>query len=324
MTATDKIFCRGLSSKQIAVLAAAAGANDHWLRDLLELWKPSGFSSGDYGLRLAVRNGYLNFYRHGQSVAKVSFDRSHRLILSVHAKYVCADDERAAVGQVYARINDREVTCEGLSARAYGGLATLKSWIDVVNRNYAKIGGEKPLIDELLSNAANDCVIDLEMGLPAWGTQRTAPRMDVVTIEEVEGRLTVIFGEVKRIDDGRVRSSKGEPEVIIQLKKYEHYLADAANRDAISCAYQETAARLVELAGMARSVGTEVTLSDSVQRAAASEVLDVARQAVLIVVRPGDRGEGNWDKLHQPALISAAIKFVEVKPGEAMNLGAVV
>lgn len=323
MTTTDKIFRRGLTSKQMDALAAAASTGVHWWRDLLALWKPSGVSSGDYGLRLAVRNGYLNFYRLGQSVAKVSFDGSHQPTLSVHGKYICSDDERATVGQVYARLADREITCDGLPARAYSGVQTFESWIDVVNQHYAKVGGEKPLIDQLLNNPANDCVIDLEMGLPAWGTQRTAPRMDVVTIEEVDGELTVIFGEVKRIDDGRVRSSKGEPEVITQLKKYEDYLADAVNRDAIASAYQETAARMVELADMARHVGAGVMLSRAVQRASFGVTLKVARKAVLVVVRPGDRGEGNWEKLHQPAL-NGAVKFVEVKPGEAMNLGAVV
>ena len=323
MTTTDKIFSRGLTVQQMSALQAAAQTTDHWWRDLLALWKPSGVSSGDYGLRLAVRNGYLNFYRHGQSVAKVSFDGSKQPTLSVHAKYICSDDERATVGQVYAKLADREITCEGLTVRGYSGVQTLRAWIDVVNQHYAKVGGEKPLIDQLLSNPANDCVIDLEMGLPAWGTQRTAPRMDVVTIEEVDGLLTVIFGEVKRVDDGRVRSSTGEPHVIAQLDKYQKYLGDTANRDAIASAYQATAARAVELADMARNVGPGITLSDTIQRASSGEALQVAREAVLVVVRPGGRGEGNWEELHRPVL-NGAVKFVEVKPGEAMNLGAVV
>ncbi|WP_167544818.1 hypothetical protein [Brevundimonas vesicularis] len=323
MTTTDKLFCRGLTSKQMNALAVAAVVSDHWWRDLLSLWKPSGVSSGEYGLRLAVRHGYLNFYRHGQSVAKVSFDGSHRPTLSVHAKYICNDDERGVVGQVYARLDDRGISCKGLTSRAYEGLATVKAWIDVVNRHYAKVGGEKPLIDQLLDNPANDGVIDLEMGLPAWGSRRTAPRMDVVAVEEVEGTLTVIFGEVKRIDDGRVRSSKAEPEVVNQLKKYENYLTDPTNRDAIANAYSQTAISLLELAGMARSVGAEITLSDTIRRAATTVPLNVARQAVLVILRPGDRGEGNWEDLHRPAL-NGAVKFVEVRPGEAMNLGVVV
>ena len=47
----------------------------HWFLDLLRLWRPAGEPSGDYGLRLAVRDGYLNFYRQGQSIAKVSIVR---------------------------------------------------------------------------------------------------------------------------------------------------------------------------------------------------------------------------------------------------------
>lgn len=316
-------FARSLSNAQMQSLHNATNEQDHWWRDLLSLWKPSGTDSGDYGLRLAVRKGYLNFYRKGQSIARVSFDRAGAPKLSVHLKYVCSDEERGAAGQTYASLTAREITQSDLTARPYESVETIKGWIDVVNRHYAAVGGEKPLIDQLLDNQANNCVIDLEMGLPAPAGERSAPRMDVVTIEEVDGRLAVVFGEVKRIDDSRVRSSTGAPEVINQLKKYELYLADEANRTAISDAYRAVAVRMTELAIMARAVGCDITLADTVARAAAGEALDVTREAVLVVVRSGEKGEGNWENLHKPRF-AGQLKFVEVRPGGAMNLGTVV
>jgi hypothetical protein len=42
---------------------AASSDEPHWFKDLLRLWRPSGHCSGAEGLRVAIRNGYLNFYR---------------------------------------------------------------------------------------------------------------------------------------------------------------------------------------------------------------------------------------------------------------------
>lgn len=67
--------------------AAAQRCQAQWWRDLLSLWRPAGVPSGDDGLRLAVRNGYLNFYRLGQSVGRVEVKRGE-LVCFVHAKYV--------------------------------------------------------------------------------------------------------------------------------------------------------------------------------------------------------------------------------------------
>lgn len=69
---------------------AAKSAEPHWFKDLLSLWRPSGHPSGDHGLRLAIRNGYLNFYRLGQSFARVAYV-SGKLIAEVHYKYVLGD-----------------------------------------------------------------------------------------------------------------------------------------------------------------------------------------------------------------------------------------
>jgi hypothetical protein len=70
-----------------AFLKAARSNEPHWFKDLLSLWRPSGHASGKAGLRVAIRNDYLNFYRLGQSVARVACV-SGELIAEVHYKYV--------------------------------------------------------------------------------------------------------------------------------------------------------------------------------------------------------------------------------------------
>jgi hypothetical protein len=66
---------------------AASSIEPQWFKDLLPLWRPSGQCSGAAGLRIAIRNGYLNFYRLGQSIARVGCV-SGELRADVHYKYV--------------------------------------------------------------------------------------------------------------------------------------------------------------------------------------------------------------------------------------------
>lgn len=65
---------------------------DNWWKDLLRRWRPSGSPAHDGGLRLAIRNNCLNFYRHGQSVAEVG--GVNRAYARVHIKYASARHER--------------------------------------------------------------------------------------------------------------------------------------------------------------------------------------------------------------------------------------
>jgi hypothetical protein len=71
---------------------AAKSDEPHWFKDLLSLWRPSGHCSGAEGLRIAIRNGYLNFYRLGQSVARV-YCVSGELVADVHYKYVLREPQ---------------------------------------------------------------------------------------------------------------------------------------------------------------------------------------------------------------------------------------
>jgi hypothetical protein len=82
-----------------------------WLCDMLRYWRPSGdqfdmhlgkqralqahcqgLEENPKHLHLAIRNGYMNFYRGGQSVAKVGLDRQGKLQAKIHNKYVYGDE----------------------------------------------------------------------------------------------------------------------------------------------------------------------------------------------------------------------------------------
>src|SRR5688572_21749886 len=81
-------------------LSGAVLEQNGWFCDLLRHWQPAGDTVGkDWHapeedptqLRLAIRDGYLNFYRAGQSVARVGFDGGKKLQAKIHKKYVYGD-----------------------------------------------------------------------------------------------------------------------------------------------------------------------------------------------------------------------------------------
>jgi hypothetical protein len=266
-------FGRNFRGCEIAEQLATRG-EPHWFLDLLALWRPAGEASGDEGLRLAVRNGYLNFYRRGQSVARVSTVRGE-LRGVVHAKYF-SEAARERGGQTYGRFFGSRVT-SAHGSEPYEGLSTLRQWIALIDERYA--GTEKQLVDQLVSENAN--VIDLEMGLPAWGRRKAPLRMDLVTIEDQQ----IVFWEAKCAGDSRIRcrGASAMPEVVRQLQEYRDFLVQDTHCVRIAEAYRSAAAVLVRLRAVADRIGPTCALGPAI--VAAKDVdLGVAREAALVVI----------------------------------------
>jgi hypothetical protein len=184
-----------------------------WFLDLLRYWYPSGDRAGQTmpavaadsdteRLRVAVRNGYLNFYQNGQSIAKVS-SQDGRLLGSIHPKYVYG----ARVSTLeYVTLERGLYAVPGEPQREYGkGL--LDEWMQNAVR-YAK--PEKRFVDALIGRNSN--IIDLEVGLPATGTiaLKAAPRMDLVTLQLTDDAIRIDFWEAKLVDNAR-RDAEEKP-----------------------------------------------------------------------------------------------------------------
>jgi hypothetical protein len=280
---------------------AASSDGPHWFKDLLSLWRPSGHPSDADGLRLAVRNGYLSFYRLGQSIARVEC-ASGELVADVHYKYVLGDQPGYA-GPVYLRLSTQGIFSRDPLVPAYGGIDTLRKWIACVNEKYA--GDEKSIVDQLVE--ANDHVIDLEMALPAWTVPKVAVRMDLVAIEDRQ----VVFWEVKTVNDSRIRcraefTKDKFPEVLDQLSKYRDYLTQPLHVQQVERAYRETAVLLVKLRAMADAIcPTPLALGSSIIAASKVERLAVAPVAALVVVDlPEDKKQSwnSWKLSHESKL----------------------
>jgi hypothetical protein len=167
---------------------AATSIEPHWFKDLLSLWRPSGHCSGEAGLRVAIRNGYLNFYRLGQSVARV-YCVSGELVAEVHYKYVVLDEPPPGMSKSpYLRLTQNGVSFRDTLVAAYEGRFTLLQWIAVAGgEKYA--GDAKSIVDKLVEK--NDHVVDLEMALPAWALSKAAVRMDCDAPLQLRQRVAV-------------------------------------------------------------------------------------------------------------------------------------
>ncbi len=149
-------FDRQLSDAAKRVLAdMSCDEGGNWWRDLLSLWAPSGHEGG---LRLAIRNGYLNFYSCGQSIARIQFATDGKPKLYVHNKYVLGESDGS---QNYIKLTSSQ-GCDDKGAHcAWGGPEMLRSWI---KRSEKHRGPEKRYVDQAVADMST--VIDLEMGCP--------------------------------------------------------------------------------------------------------------------------------------------------------------
>jgi hypothetical protein len=117
----------------------------------------------------------------------------------------------------------------------------------------------------------------------------------------VDGKISVKFYEAKLASDSRLRqNSKGEPEIVDQMKKYDDFLKN--NEADIRKAYVNVCQVLVAL----RDTGGKVAVSPLVKAVCASpESLSVDTLVKLLVFGY------DQDHLHQDSLFRKRIKFLE-------------
>ncbi len=301
---------------------AATSHEAHWFKDLLSLWCPSGHASGQFGLRLAIRNGYLNFYRYGQSIARVACV-SGELIAEMHYKYVLDEPPPG----LRPKSPNLRLTTEGVFYRRsrvanYEGLSTLHKWIISAEQEHAQ--PEKSTVDELV--AENENVVDLEMAIPAWSCKRSAVRMDLVAIENG----TVVFWEVKTILNSEIRCETAYeedkyPPVLKQLANYRLFLQEDSHPELVRVAYRKTAELLVKLRALADKVGPALALGPSIVAASQTGRLDVASRAALVIVDLlGDekRAWTSWKVSHESKLLGKIPMRVLESAGPLVFAGA--
>ena len=220
-------------------------------------------------LRLAIRDGYLNLYRGGQSVARIGFGRDGALRAQIHNKYTYGNE---GSGQSYVTLRSDGYVDPTGTLLEYGGPADFHRWISNATKY---IGKEKHFVDAVV--ARNPNTIDLEMALLAYSFEpgeRVAPRMDLVALQPASDRWRVVFWEAKLVGDSRARCRGEEvlPEVVRQVSRYTSWLRHGNHRELVAASYQNVCRLLMAFHTLARQVNPEIeALGPGIVTAAAAE-----------------------------------------------------
>ncbi|ABM27881.1 hypothetical protein [Nitratidesulfovibrio vulgaris] len=290
------IFTRGIPTPGLNALHVMVNeAGDNWWKDLLSLWRPSGHPCGNDGLRLAIRNGYLNFYFQGQSIAKVCFGHGGVPRIETHVKYV-ADGQK---GQSRAKLIGNQICLpHGDKTLPYNGVRTLREWI---SRASQYTHNEKRFVDEIVG--ANESVIDVEMGLPAWGTRTSALRVDFVTLAQKAGETCITCWEAKLMSDARL-CSEADPKVLQQIQNYKDFFKAQGHGEHVQTAYREACRLHVQFKAMAEQCGHPgVALSNTIISAAeGTSSLTIHSGLQLVILNDSASGESKHWPMHEAKL----------------------
>lgn len=295
----------------------AATSEGNWWKELLQRWQLPGKDAGSDGLRLAIRDNYLNFYRLGQSVARVGFDAKGTAYASVHLEYL--GFPKPPKGKEYARLKNSVFSGSDYPDTPYQLGKTLPSIIKMAERWTRR---EKFMVDKLVAHTQSS--VDLEIGLPRIGDKGGAPRMDLAVLEKDQNSdgVKLIFWEAKTIDDDRLRSTvPADAKVHKQLEKYEQFMGNEKRRLNATDQYRNYCILLVQLAKMA---GKEADLSPFVRQVASGVALIVDPKPRLIILE-GVTKEGlketdglsdcevkrgrNWEKYERVIIENWTTKF---------------
>lgn len=252
-----------------------------WFAELLRFWRPAGVPADEIGgspasLRLAVRDGYLSFYCAGQVAAEVKFGL--RVFQErAHHKYLGEDP-----GGKPLYLPVLPLTKAGHDTSLPRRLAVLAGWH----------GAEKSFIEKVIG--ANPDVLDLEVAItvPQEGKSRPAAvRIDLAALEPRGDGWCIALWEVKRAEDGRARSRTIPATVLHQHARYQAWLAQDTNAEAMITGMRESCRVLLRLREMAVHAGnTDIAPFGAVIRAVAEGApLTLDRTVRYLIDETGDR-----------------------------------
>ena len=220
--------------------------------ELFRRWVLPG-QAQDHALRIGVRDGYLNLYVGGQSVANIEASRRDGVRVSIHKKYangICKPEKGELTDMVASddRGGSTMVTLRGEELNRPRPADIVELWIATA-ATYC--GDEKRFVEDLV--AANPNVVDLEMALPGDCRllndtgKKAAPRMDLVTVvEDAGGKPRLNFWEAKCAVNGELRANseidikaKSGARVARQLHRYVQWMELDGREAEVVAAFQE-------------------------------------------------------------------------------------
>lgn len=219
---------------------------NHWFRELLKLWRPAGVHSdiGDNGksasLRLAIRNGYMNFYGAGQSVAKVKSTRDC-FREEVHHEYLGIASTRS--GYELPEQPSSELAEQLLADR----IAMVSKWHDP----------EKTFVDQLMGDNADIFDLELSLSFMKPGAKKAvALRLDAASLERDGEGWRIVLWEAKMANNKEAKAKgDADPKTKQQHQNYLAYFAKPGAVDDFIAATRVACENLMILQALAKYAG---------------------------------------------------------------------
>jgi hypothetical protein len=230
-----------------------------WLRDLL--LHPD--------IVLAVRKNSLNFYYCGGSIFRLTWT-GKTIAAHTHFKYLVRQK------QDYVELgsnNHFDFDPKNCMWSEYESPTTLK---DMMKTASVYAGPEKTGLHALIKGSANGnvAIVDVEANFTREGGVEDPPpeeianpkrrfdRLDVVTLEESNGAIRLVFHEAKHFTNKELRAGPNEkPPVVEQIERYRETI-DTYKSD-IAKTYQQVRRDLLALAALAERASEESGKSKS-------------------------------------------------------------
>jgi hypothetical protein len=223
------------------------GISDEFVNALMN-WQRWKEIISDEDLYVAIRKEYINIYYQGCSIFKVSY-KGGRLIFETHYKYlirpivlnpyVLWKGDRPDVKDRWNDILIDEFNLDSLKKSSCWYSEDEKVGVHRILKS------NKNVVDvEVALSPKSDVETDIEDQNPKG--RRGADRIDFAAIQRKDGKPCIVFFEVKRFDNGELRSQKFEPAVLKQIKKYEVFIEKY--RPQFETSYRRVCKNLVDLA----------------------------------------------------------------------------
>ena len=249
--------------------------------------------ASDPDLFIAIRDGYLNIYRNGSSLLKLTLD-GDRLAGETHYKYLLRPDSR----KPYVPVDGGVVKLPDAAALFHTDLSDMSA---LKRAAAAYVGDEKAGVHRIVLSNSN--VVDVEVTFGVTGNGEEAPstrRIDFAALHSVADGAEIVFYEAKAFANKELRAgSDTQPPVIGQIEGYRKLLVE--HTDALARSYRAVCGNLVALDGVRERYGASL---DLMRRLASNDAKLNVNEAVSLVVfgfdsdqRDGTVWKGHREKL---------------------------
>lgn len=199
-------------------------------------WKPL---TKDHELYIEIRKkNVIDVYYYGGRMAEISYDRfSKKVVAKAHPKYLGYTDVK---DENYYRRSVGKGGKEQFTPIYQDCQNWLESRVEELKENIRNIysqseNGEstkEKFIQGKLITEGRDKYLDSEFAHRFHDHEKETIRIDMVKIEDNR----IIFEELKRIGDSRLRTKNGEPEILTQIRNYREFLQ--CNKDRLAAYYK--------------------------------------------------------------------------------------